>query len=349
MFSLSPLNNPFPARFLCFILILIFCAISPSFASEALTQIKVSSPGPRNLSYLPLDLIGKIGADRAEGAEVQIQYVGGGAMGLQNLLLKNADFAAAGVPAMLSQQANGEKIILLAAIDDLPVFVLMVRADLKTQIRRIADLKGRLIGVNSSSMTSKTTSQQLIELLLKSEGVQLDMVRFVKAGQSWKDQSSTLRAGTVDAVMGDEPFASRLLTANEVFFLANLADPDTSKKIPGAGFLHAALATRPEILDREPNKAKKMVAILQRTLHWMATHTPEQIVGVLAIQDPQERKSLLESLRTYHRIYSPDGRLSTKQLKETEHFFHNTNDTNQAATSVRLESMVFDRWAGRKD
>lgn len=321
----------------------------PCFAAEPLMQLKVSLPGPRNLSYLPLDLIAKIGADRAEGAEVRLRYVGGGSVALQNVLLKNADFAVAGVPAMLSQQAKGEKVILLAAVNDLPVSVLTVRADLKNQVKSIADLKGRTIGVNTSSMTSKTTSRQLTELLLKSEGVSLDTVRIVPVGQGWNEQSSVLISRTVDALMCNEPFASRLRAENRVFFLANLADPAVAKKIPGAGFLYAALATRPEVLEREPKKAEKMVAVLRRTLRWVAAHTPEQVADVLEVRDPQEKAALLASLRAYKRLYSPDGSLSTRQLKETEQFFHNAAGDNPAEQRVKLEPMVFDKWAGRKD
>lgn len=323
--------------------------ISPCFAAEPLMQLKVSLPGPRNLSYLPVDLIPKIGADRAEGAEVRLRHVGGGSVALQNVLMRNADFAVAGAPAMLSQQARGEKVVLLAAVSDLPVFVLVVRADLRKQIKSIADLKGRTIGANTSSMTSKTTSRQLTELLLKSGGVPPDAVRIVPVGQSWNEQSSVLISGTVDALMSNEPFASRLRAENRAFFLANLADPATSRKIPGAGFLYAALATRPEVLEREPQKAEKMVAILHRTLRWVAAHTPEQIVDTLEIRDPQEKAALLASLHAYQRLYSPDGSLSARQLRETELFFRNTAGDSPAEQGVGLEPMVVDKWAGRKD
>jgi len=323
--------------------------ISPGIVAEPAMRLRVSVPGPRNLSYLPIDLISKIGADRAEGAEVRIQYVGGGSLALQNVVLKNADFAVAGVPAMLSQQANGEKVVLLAAVDDLPVYVLMVRADLKKQVTNISDLKGRVIGVNSGSLTSKTTSQQLAELLLKSEGVPLDAVRIIPVGQSWSEQSSVINSGTVDAIMGSEPYASRLLAQNKVYYLMNQADPSVVKKIPGSGFLYAALATRPEVLEREPQKAGKMVAIVRRTLQWIATHTPEQIVGALEIRDAEEKAALLASLRKYTRLYSPDGRLSNNQLKESELFFLQAAGNNPAARRIRLESMVYDKWAGRKD
>lgn len=311
--------------------------------------LKVSLTGPRNLSYLPLSLIPKIGADRDEGAEVRLQYVGGGALALQNLVQKNVDFAVAGVPAMLSQQAGGEKVVLLAAVSDRPLFVLMVRADLGKQVRAIADLKGRVIGVNTSSLTSKTAAQQLMELLLKSEGVTLDTVRIVPVGQSWEEQSAVLSTGTVDAIMGFEPFASRLLAQNKVYFLLNLADPGAAKQIPGSNFLLGGLATRPEVVEKEPAKAEKMVAILRRTLQWVATHSPEQIVEALELKDAEEKAALLAGLRKYRRLYSPDGRLSAKQLRETELFFHQASLGNPVARAVRMESIVVDQWAGRTE
>lgn len=321
---------------------------SGAWAADAPPRIVVSVPGPRNLSYLPIDLIGPLGADRAEGVEVQIRHTGGGAVALQDLSSRNADFAVAGLPAVMSARANGDSVVALAAVDDLPLFVLMVRSELKGQVKRIGDLKGRVIGVNTSSLSSKTTSQQLAELLLRSDGVSPDRVRIVAAGQSWQEQSSLLISGDADAVMGDEPFASRLLAEKQVFFLANLAQPETARRIPGAGFLHAALASRAEIVEGEPVKVDKMVKLLRRTLQWVASHSPEQIVAKLGLPEGEEKHHLLLALKKYPRMYSPDGRFSTRQLGETARFFLETSGDDPAARRLVLEEMVADRWAGRK-
>jgi len=325
------------------------CGSLPAQADPAPLKIVVSVPGPRNISYLPIDLIPKIGADKAEGAEVQLLHTGGGGVALSNLMNRNADFAVAGMPAAMSMRANGGKVTVIAAVDDAPLFIFMVRADLKGKVKRIADLKGKVIGVNTSSLSSKTTSQQLAELVLKADGVATNMVRLVPAGRSWMEQSSLLESKTADAIMGDEPFASRLLAENKVFFLANLADPQTSEKIPGANFLHAALETREETLSEAPGKVEKMVAILRRTLQWVASHSPEQIADALGIADKEERAAMIASLKKYPHLFSKDGRLSTKQLKETELFFHSTSEGNAAAQALKAENMVADKWAGKKD
>lgn len=325
----------------------LFAWLLTALPAAALETITLSAPGPRNLSYLPIDLIARIGADRAEGVSLQLQHTGGGAVALNNLVTRNADFAVAGMPAAMSLRANGGDVVAVGAVNDAPLFVLMVRAGLKGKVKRIADLKGKIIGVNTSTRSSKTTSQQLLELLLKSDGVAPDAVRIVPAGQSWEEQSSLLISGTADAVMGDEPFASRLLADRKVFFLANLADPATVKNIPGANFLHAALATRSDLIQSDPEKVAKMLRMLRKTLQWMAQQKPESIVDTLGVTDADERSALLGALQKYRRAYSADGHFSASQLRATEHFFRSTNAGNAPAQALAITSMVDDRWAGR--
>ena len=321
--------------------------ISSTANAQPLEKIVISAPGPRNISYLPIDMIPAIGADKEEGVVLQILHTGGGAVALNNLVTRNADFAVAGFPAAMSLSVNGGDVIGIAPVDDAPLFVLMVRSGLKGKVKRIADLRGKVIGVNTSTKNSKTTSQQLAELLLKSDGVDLDSVRIVPAGQSWIEQSSLMISGTADAVMGDEPFASRLAADGKVFFLANLSDPATTKKISGANFLHATLETRSDIIRDEPLKAEKMVRMMVKSLQWIAKHTPEDIVDKLKVSDVEERNSLLLALRKYPHAFSRDGKFSSSQLKETEVFFRKTSEDNAKAQSLKIESIINDRWAGR--
>lgn len=317
-------------------------ACTGAFAQERLT---VAFPGPLNISYLPIDLASKIGADKAEGVELVLRHTGGGGVALHQLQSRNVDFAVAGVPAAMSARANGNDVQAIAAVDDLTLFILMVRSDLKGQVKRVRDLAGRVVGVNTSSLSSKTTSQQLAELLLRNDGISPGHVRIIAAGQSWDEQSSLILSKGADAILGDEPFASRLRDAGQVFFLVNLADPAHAERVPGAGFLHAAVETRSDVLRNTPKKAEKMVAVVRRTLAWMASHTPEEIVAALKIDDAAERRSLLQSLRQYKRLYSPDGRFSERQMRETDIFYASTEGSGRR---VLLRDMVDDRWAGRK-
>jgi NitT/TauT family transport system substrate-binding protein len=331
--------------------IVALCLSLAAIAAHAadLQRIVVSAPGPRNISYLPVDLIPAIKADEEEGVDIQILHTGGGAVALNNMVSKNADFAVAGVPAAMSLKSNGGDVVVIAPVNDVPLFVLMVRTGLKGKVRTISDLRGKVVGVNTSTKFSKTTSQQLAELLLKSGGVSIEDVRIVPAGQSWVEQSSLMISGAADAVMGDEPFASRLQKDGKVFFLAHLAQPETIKGILGTNFLHAALETRSEIIAKEPAKAEKMVRMLKKSLAWMASHTPEQVADALGVKDPVERESLVSALKKYPKSFSKDGKFSTRQLKETDVFFHTSLEPGMPGKELSVEQMLDDRWAGRRE
>lgn len=331
--------------------IVALCVVAPLAAAataSSLPRVVLSVPGPHSLSYLPADLISKIGADREEGIEVQLLYTGSGSVALSNMTNRNADFAVAGLPAVLSLRANGGKAVGVAAVGDVPSSVLAVRSELKNQVRRFADLKGKVIGVSTSALSSKSTTQQLLEILLQSDGISPDMVRIVPAGLSWADQSALINSRMVHAIMGTEPFASRLRAENKVFFLAHLADPDIAVKVPGVGYLHATLATRPDLIDRDPQMVAKMVRIVHRTLQWIASHSPEEMVEKLEIPDSVERATLLECLKKYPQIFSKDGAFSSKQLQETEIFFRATAAHHFPTQSLTAESVVTDKWAGRR-
>jgi NitT/TauT family transport system substrate-binding protein len=320
-----------------------------SLARAQLMQLSVSVPGPGAASYLPISMISKIGTDRAEGAQVKVKYVSGGGIAAEEMLSNNTEFAVFGLPAAMTARIKDPRVTALAAINDLPLYALLVRSGLKGKVKTVADLKGRVIGVHTSSVTTKTNSHIVIDLMLRNAGVPLDSVRFVSVGQRWASESAMLADGTADAIMGDEPHAMRMVAEKKAFVLLHLGDPVAAAGIPGAGFLRGALVGREDRIEQDPKKAETMVRIIRRTLEWIATHTPEEVVDMAGIEDPEERKFMLATLRKYPRQYSRDGKFSTRQLQDTEVFFRESQQGSSAAQSFKVETMINDRWAGRKD
>lgn len=323
-------------------LITLLAVAVPARAGE---RISVSYPGPYNVSYLMLDLAPKIGADQAEGVQLVLRPVGGGGAALQQLHSRNVDFSVAGLPAAMSAKAHGNDVAAIGALGDLAVFVLTVRSDLKGKIKRPRDLAGRVVGVTSSSLTVKTTSHQIAELLLKNDGLSPGQMRIVAAGQSWEEQSARLRSQTADAILGFEPFASRLIEEGLAFELFNLGRPTDAVRLPGGGLLQATLMTRSDVLREKPQKAEKMMAVMRRTLQWIADHSPQEVVAALGMPDGEASGWILKLLHRYPRLYSADGRFSSHQLRETQMFY----DASEGQTRpLSLDRIIDDRWAGRK-
>jgi NitT/TauT family transport system substrate-binding protein len=326
---------------LCNLLLL----VSP--ALHAQTRLMLSVPGPGNLLFLPIDLAKKIGADRAEGVDLELRYFGGGPQAYKDMLDKNSDFSAGGIAALAAQRVAGYPMVSIVALSRVPGYTLMVRSDLKGKVRRIADLKGRVVGVKGRTEGGRSTSELFTEYILARNGMDPASVSFLPAGQSYRDQHAALASGAVDAVMGDQPFAARLKKERVVFFLADFHDLATTRRLLGGLFLNVQIATRADVIAGRPAMAEKMVKVIRRSLTWIDGHTAAQIVDALAPADPAERDALLVSLGRYKSMYSPDGSFSDEQVRITEKFFHDVSGEDRASRSLAFRTLIDARWAGR--
>lgn len=330
--------------------VLLACALLLPFCLHAEPlRISVSVPGPGAASYYPVELISRIGADKAEGAEVRVVFAPGGPGAVNEMLGNNVDFAVVGLPAAMSVRLKDNRVAALAAINDLPLYALLVRQGLKQEVKTVADLKGRTIGLHSNSVSNKSTSQQVLELIFRRGGVPLGSYRIASVGRRWDSESLMLRTGAVDALIGDEPHASHMAAEKIAFPLVHLGNPDTMQLFVGAGFLRGALIGRTDKIDKDPVKAETMVRIIKRSLAWIATHSAEEFADKMAIADPDERQKLIAVLKKYPRQYSKDGSFSQRQLRETEIFFIDSQAGDAAAEHFRIDSMIVDRWVGRRD
>lgn len=330
----------------------VLAAIAPSPARAqqpaAAQPVTLSVPGPGSSVSAPLELAVKLGLDREQGIALRLRFVDGGGVAIRDLQSGVAGFAVFGLPAALDANARGAVLVALAAVDDLPLYTLVVRADLRGRVKRIADLAGRPVGIHSNSLSARTTSQQVLELLLRHHAVPSPGPKFIAAGQSWDTQSAALISGSVDAVMTDEPFATRMALDKLAFTLFSTGDAAAVAALPGAGFLRATLVARREQVEASPDLAGRMVATVQAVLRWMAVRAPEEIAEALGLPPGPERRAFVETYRKYPRQYSRDGAFSAAQLKETESFYRAAGGVGAKADVVSIETMVVDRWAGRK-
>jgi NitT/TauT family transport system substrate-binding protein len=305
----------------------------------------IAVPGPGNLLFLPIALARKIGADAAEGLELDIRYTGGGPQAIRAMLESNSDFAAAGLSALALQKLNGKPVVCVVPLTRVPAYTLLVRANLRGQVRQIADLRGRVVGVKGHVPGGRSTSQLFAEHLLAQAGLKPDEVNYVSAGQSYDSQHAALASGAVDAIVGDEPFVTRLVRRKVAFALADYHDPETTRKQMGGLFLNGMVATREDMIAERSELVARLVKSLKRTLLWIDTHSAEEMVAALAPGENEERDSLRDVLRARKNIYSPDGRISDEQLATVDRFLQAT-EPEIVARGLSVRSLVDARWAG---
>ena len=318
----------------------------PVRAQSGLEPVTLSVVGPGHLLLLPIALAPRLGADAAEGLKFRINYVGGGPMAYRDMLIGNADFGAAGMPALAVQRLGGKPVVAVMPITQVPAYTLVVRQSLRGQIRSVADLAGKVIGVKGYVPGGRASSQVVTEYVLRRAGVDPGRVNFVAVNLSYENQHAALASGSVDALMSDEPFASRMVQAGVAHVLEDYHDLADTRRRFGGLFLNGVVAASEELVRQRPALVDKLVRTLRRALVWIDTHTAAEVVAQLPADGDVERAALLAVLRTRKNIYLRDGRFSDEQLDTVERFMRSTEDS-PAGRAFRVRDMVNTSWAGR--
>lgn len=310
-------------------------------------RVVLSMPGPNVAPMLPLELIPRIGADKAEGLQLELRYFGGGPPAAKDMLDRNSDFAVFALTAMAGVHLKSPEIISVAAITRVPAYTLLIRRDLRNKIRQVADLRGRTIGVHSAKQGNKSTAQQLAEYLLLRAGVLADQVNFVSTGQSSADYEAALDSGIVDAIAANEPEATRLVRIGKAAVLVDLHGEKDTRALMGGLFLYTQISTRRDLVNNEPDKVRRMVAALGRSLAWIQTHSPQQITDALNLHDQKRREVTLDFLNKNKYIYNTTPAFSAEQVDGAERFFRAVSYQDATAQSLPFKDIIDTRWAGQ--
>ncbi|MFZ5524088.1 MAG: ABC transporter substrate-binding protein [Pseudomonadota bacterium] len=306
-----------------------------SLAPAQAETIVLAVPGPGTLSYLPAYLAKAIAADQAEGLELRLRYFSGGPLAMRDMMANNSDFLAIGLPAIAAGRADDMPIVAIGQLSQSAMFVFLLRSELKDQVHSIAQLKGRRIGTSSSTNTQRSMGQMMTEYLIRRAGLKPGEVQFIATGQNRETQRAALVSATVDATMGDEPFASELVAQGAAVRLADLYAPKQSSELLGGVIVHAALATREDVHERHPETVKKVRRMFDHTLQWMSAHSAQEIADKLAGQpgfDAANSKLLADILQRNQGMFPNRADWDAQAVATTENFFHNmatsSNESN---------------------
>lgn len=223
-----------------------------------------------------------------------------------------------------------------------PPYAVLVRNDLARKIRSMKDLKGRSIGIPLGCATTKTYLQILMELWLESHGVQSNQVRWVPTNMNLDGMHGALASGSVDAVFCEEPLSGTLVRKEIGTLLASLSDPKNPARIVGRQHLRAVIASTPDIVAANPQRAGLMVRMLQRSMQWISKMPPAEVVARLGIEDPEQAADIADAIRRLPNLYSPDGRFEAKEIQSTQQFLAASKASLPPGFDIR--SLIDDRW-----
>lgn len=308
--------------------------------------IRINIPGPHLLPFLPIELIPRLGYDRALGVQLAIRYMPSGVQALENVLAGDAAFAGVGFSVMPNFAVQGKPVVALATLSSgTPPYAVLVRNDLARTIRSLKDLRGRSIGIPLGSATTKTYLQTLMELWLEAYGISNHEVRWVPTSMNLDGMHGALVSGSVDAVFCEEPLSGTLVRTHVGVMLASLADPNNPARIVGRQHLRAVIASTPEAVAANPTQAELMVKMVQRSLHWVRKTPPRKIVARLGISSPEQAEDIADAIRRVPELYSPDGKFLAREIESTRQFLTASRAPLPADFDIR--KLIDDRWTNK--
>lgn len=321
-------------------------ATGPVWAVDSV-PIRLNLPGPQSLPFLPLELIPRLGFDRAAGSPLQLRYFASGVLALEDMLAGNAHFSAHGFSVLPGMRHKGKPAVAVAQLSGQQApAALLVRVDLLSKPTRVSDLASLSVGVSSGTVSSKTYLQMVGEQILKANGVAAGAVRWVPMAQNWESVKGALISKSVDAILSEEPFASRAIDAGLARPLFRMNNPKDLAQLPGSGHLRAVVSAAPANLTALAESGMRLLRMIDQSLGYITQHTPAEIVDVLGVPDASGRREWVAILGQYKGLFPSDARFSATALQSTAVFLHAIG-AMASPDPTGLAMLIDDRWTGR--
>jgi NitT/TauT family transport system substrate-binding protein len=207
------------------------------------------------------------------GLDVELVYTRGGNAAMQALVGGAVDYAATSLDVALQAYGHGADIRRFATTGRLPLFALATAPKRAAEIKDIADLKGRTVGVSALG----NADHALLLNLLRGAGVAATQVQFATLGPNLLE---ALRQGQVDAGLVQEP-ALTLVEKAGGRVLVNAMNNEDAQKYLGGPYEFMGVAVRTTEIPARRDEMTALAGALQAALRATRAASPEDLAKAL--------------------------------------------------------------------
>lgn len=299
----------------------------------------LANGGIGSLVFLPATLASHGGFFEAENLEVDHKSFEGGAAAAQVLIGGQVEFAAVAVDQVVKAQAKGQDIVMIGLFTRYPAISLIVDSKYKDQIKSIKDLQGKPVGISSKGSGSHLA---LIAMLEKAGMKEAD-VSVVAAGVS--TLPAAMANGQIVAGIISDPFVTSLVQEGKAYILpgADLTRKEDTLALYGSDYPFIGLATRREVIEKEPEKVQRMVNAVVKTQRFISTQPPKEIAAKMPAEFKKPSEALyIAGLEHTRESYSPDGFLTKEGVQTVLKVLGDNKQVDAAQVTVeKLFDLTF--------
>ena len=307
-------------------------------ASWAAEKVTVGVGGVALMVYLPTALAKAKGYFAEEGLDVEILDIkGGGSQAASALIGGSVDFSANAIDHAIKAKVQKKDLIAVHSHVRLPVMGVVVANKYKGEIKSLADLKGRPLGVTSPG----SQTHMVLGYLLAKSGVKADDVKIIGAGGS--TMPLAIEKDSVHAGMMVDPFFTAFLKQGKGYALVDMFTTKGTVDAMGGEVQGTTLLTRPEVIAKRPATVQKMVNALVRANKFIVGSSGEELAKALPKDLSGDLKLYAESFEHAREAFPPDSLVSREgvaRVIETMRVF----EAVPAGMKIEPESLFDNRY-----
>jgi sulfonate transport system substrate-binding protein len=307
-------------------------------ASWAAEKVTVGVGGVALMVYLPTALAKAKGYFADEGLDVEILDIkGGGSQAASALIGGSVDFSANAIDHAIKAKVQKKDLIAVHSHVRLPVMGVVVANKYKGEIKSLADLKGRPLGVTSPG----SQTHMVLGYLLAKSGVKADDVKIIGAGGS--TMPLAIEKDSVHAGMMVDPFFTAFLKQGKGYALVDMFTTKGTVDAMGGEVQGTTLLTRPEVIAKRPATVQKMVNALVKANKFIVGSSGEELAKALPKDLSGDLKLYAESFEHAREAFPPDSLVSREgvaRVIETMRVF----EAVPAGMKIEPESLFDNRY-----
>jgi NitT/TauT family transport system substrate-binding protein len=262
---------------------------------DAADRVRFAYPA-KSLNFLPVTLGRDKGIFQGEGIDLQMILV---ASTIQVAALTTGDIDFSGAQSqVMAGAARGLAVKVVGFLTIKPSFWLMA----KPEIRSMAELKGKIIGITAIGSSTDT----LARFLVSKNGLTPDRdVAFIGTGTT-SNILTAMKAGTVDAGVLSPPFnaMAKQLGYRTLAYFGDYVEQSLS----GLGTSDKMIRERPELVKRMLNATLKSLRYIQQR--------PVETTQFIAKEWSVDAPSADELYKSMLPAFSKDGGMDEKGIRD---------------------------------
>ena len=267
-------------------------------------SVKIAIGGAACLCYLPTVLAKQLGNYEKHGVEAELIDFKGGSQALKAVVGGSADVVSGYYEHTINLAAKKQQLAAFVTYDQFPGIVIVVAPDETENIKTIADLAGKTVGVSAPG----SATDFFLKYLLGKAGQAPDSAAVVGVGLG-ATAVAAIEQGQIDAVVTLDPAVTVLQARHaDLRLLADTRSATDTEALFGSSYPGGALYTMQTWIDENPEAVQGMAAAISDTLDYIHSHTPEEIMA----QMPEsavgsDKEAYLAALTNSIPMYSETG------------------------------------------